>query len=94
MNSAFKTVVFAVGFLAFTATFAGEQTATLTVNGMTCASCPYIVKQSLADVDGVMDVKVSLADKSAVVTFDDTKTEVDALTLATTNVGFPSTLKE
>ena len=61
---------------------------------MTCASCPYIVKQTLAAVDGVTDVEVSFAEKSAVVTYDDSKTEVAALTAATGDMGFPSTVKE
>jgi mercuric ion binding protein len=86
--------MFAGGLLAATSAFAGEQTVTLEVSGMTCASCPYIVKQTLATVDGVTAVDVSFAEKSAVVTYDDGKTEVAALTLATSNMGFPSSLKE
>ncbi len=37
-------------------------------------------------------VKVSFKYKTALVTFDDGKTNVAALTAATTNVGFSSTL--
>ncbi len=40
---------------------AAEKTATLAVENMYCAACPYIVKQSLAAVPGVKDVKVSYA---------------------------------
>lgn len=94
MKTTLKTIAFAGCLLAGTAAFAGEQTVTLTVSGMTCASCPYIVKQTLASVDGVTAVNVSFADQSAVVTYDDGKTEVAALTLATGDMGFPSTLKE
>ncbi len=94
MKTFLKAAIFAGSLLATSSAFAGEQTVTLEVSGMTCASCPYIVKQTLAAVDGVTDVDVSFAEKSAVVTFDDSKTEVAALTLATTNMGFPSSLKE
>jgi len=89
-----RTVIFAGALLTATSAFAGEQTVTLEVSRMTCASCPYVVKQTLAAVDGVTDVEVSFAEKSAVVTYDDSKTEVAALTAATDDMGFPSTVKE
>lgn len=76
--------------LAVTTAIAAERTVTLAVDGMTCASCTYIVKQSLSRVAGVEQVEVSFADKKAVVTFDDAKTDVAALTGATARVGFPS----
>ncbi len=94
MKTTLKAVIFAGSLLAGTSAFAGEQTVTLEVSGMTCASCPYIVKRTLAAVDGVTAVEVSFAKNSAVVTYDDSKTEVATLTLATADVGFPSTVKE
>ncbi len=69
---------------------AAQRSVTLTVDGMTCASCPYIVKRTLARVSGVNDVAVSYGEKKATVTFDDSKTNVAALMAATANVGFPS----
>ena len=66
-----------------------EQTITLSVD-MWCASCPYIIKQTLARVPGVLDVIVSYDDQVAIVRFDDDKTDVSALTQATADVGFPS----
>ena len=94
MKTTLKAVIFAGSLLATPSAFAGEQTVALEVSGMTCASCPYMVRQTLADVNGVTAVEVSFAEKSAVVTFDDCMTEVAALTLATSNMGFPSSLKE
>ncbi len=73
---------------------ADEQTVTLTVDNMSCVTCPYMVQRTLADVDGVSDVDVSFEDKTAVVIFDDNKTDVAALTAATTAIGFPSQLVE
>ncbi|MFQ5764300.1 MAG: mercury resistance system periplasmic binding protein MerP [Rhodospirillales bacterium] len=73
---------------------AAQRSVTLAVDGMTCASCPYIVKQTLAGVPGVSDVTVSFIKKTAVVTFDDGKTNTAALTAATTNLGFPSRVIE
>lgn len=80
--------------LAFAApSWAATKTVSLDVKGMTCATCPITVKRGLNKVEGVTKVEVSFKKKEAVVTFDDAKTDVKALTNATTNVGFPSTLK-
>lgn len=72
---------------------AASQTVTLNVPGMTCSSCPITVKRALMKVDGVQQTKVSYEKREAVVTFDDSKTSVEKLTLATTNAGYPSTVK-
>jgi len=72
---------------------AAERTITLAVQNMYCAACPYTVRASLRAVAGVSKVTVSLQDKTAVVTYDDAKTGVKALTAATTNAGFPSAPK-
>ena len=72
---------------------AAVQTVTLDVAGMTCSSCPITVKKALTKVDGVQQVKTSFEKKEAVVTFDDTKTSVEKLSLATANAGFPAKLK-
>jgi mercuric ion binding protein len=76
--------------LASAAATAAERTVTLAVDGMTCASCPYIVRTVLQEVPGVAHAEVSYAERTAVVTFDDAKTTVTALTQATAGVGFPS----
>ncbi len=54
------------------------------------ASCPYIVKRSLAAEPGVKDVSVWFGNKTASVTFDGTRTNVAALTDATFQMGYPS----
>ena len=69
---------------------AAERTVRLTVENMTCATCPIVVERSLKAVPGVDDVTVSMAEKSAIATFDDTKATVPALVDATTQAGFPS----
>ncbi len=81
------------GLLISPAAFAGEKAVTLAVQNMDCAACPFTVKSSLQAVPGVAAAVVSFADKTAVVTFDDAKTAVPALTAATTNAGYPSALK-
>jgi mercuric ion binding protein len=52
------------------------------------------VKRSLTRLDGVTKADVSLEKREAVVTFDDAKTNVDALLKATKDAGYPSTLKK
>jgi len=84
--------VLALSALVSTAAAAAERTVTLAVENMTCASCPYIVKQTLAAVPGVHNVEVSYEKKTAVVTFDDEKTGPDALTDATSGVGYPASV--
>jgi mercuric ion binding protein len=51
------------------------------------------VKRSLTKIDGVTKADVSLEKAEAVVTFDDAKTNVEALLKATQGAGYPSTLK-
>ena len=91
MTKTFAPMVLALGALASPA-FAGETTVTLAVRNWYCAACPHVIKQSLEAVPGVIDVAVSDKKKTASVTFDDTKTDVTALTEATTAAGYPSFL--
>ena len=85
------TVAFSV-FAASTA-LAAEKTITLAVKNMYCADCPFIVKKSLEGVPGVAKVNVSYKDKTAIVTYDDSVADVQALTTATTKAGYPSAPK-
>lgn len=89
----FTSLAFAVGVLASSASFAAERTVTLAVQNMYCAACPGTVRKSLQAVPGVIKAVVSFADKTAIVTYDDVKTNVKALTSATTNAGYPSAPK-
>jgi mercuric ion binding protein len=67
-----------------------EQTTVLAVENMTCASCPYIVKQTLVSVPGVIRAEVSLQEETAAVTFEDTVVDLAAITTATAAAGYPS----
>ena len=73
--------------------WAVTQTVTLAVPGMTCAACPITVKKAISKVEGVSKTDVSFDKREAVVTFDDTKTNVQKLTKATENAGYPSSVK-
>lgn len=93
MNKLLMSTAFALCLSASSAALAAEQTVTLAVKNMYCAACPHTVKASLEAVPGVTDVTVSYKDKTAIVTFDDARTGVNALTTATTNAGYPSAPK-
>jgi len=93
MNKHLTHAAFAFALVASSAAFAGEKTITLAVNNMDCAACPSIVKGSLEAVPGVAKVGVSFKDKTATIVYDDAKADVNQLTSATTNAGYPSTPK-
>ncbi len=65
---------------------------TLDVENMSCASCPYIVRRSLENVDGVASAKVSFQEKTAIVTYDPAKCTTKDLVTATAENGFPSSV--
>ena len=73
---------------------AAMKTVTLSVPGMNCATCPITVKKALGKVEGVTKTEVNLEKRAAVVTFDDARTNLEALTRATGDAGYPSTLVE
>lgn len=84
---------FALSALITAPVWAATKTVTLSVPGMTCAACPFTVKAALSKVDGVAKTEVQFEQREARVTFDDAKTNVQQLTKATQNAGYPSTVK-
>lgn len=74
--------------------WAAQQTVTLSVPGMTCATCPITVTKALMRVEGVTDVKSRLPKRETTVVFDDTRVKLEALTRATREAGFPSTVAQ
>ena len=72
--------------------FAAIQTVTLAVPDMNCAVCPITIKKALLKVKGVKTVQVEFDQRQAKVKFDDTKTNTAALTQATTEAGYPSSV--
>jgi mercuric ion binding protein len=79
-----------VAFILAASAWASPKTVTLNVSGMTCPACPITVKKALERVGGVSKVEVRFEKKQVLVTFDDAKTNTDALVKATTDAGYPS----
>ena len=89
----FAAFLFAMHFIGFPGMAAATQTVTLAVKNMTCAVCPITVKKALNGVAGVSNTEVSYERKETVVTFDDAKTNAEVLIKATTDAGYPATVK-
>lgn len=71
---------------------AGVKTATLNVEGMTCASCTVTVKTALKKLDGVKDATVKLDEKRAIVQYDPDKVTPQQLADAVTKAGYKATV--
>jgi periplasmic mercuric ion binding protein len=72
--------------------WAASNTVTLFVPTMDCPVCPITVKKALTKVPGVTRTEVDFDRREATVTFDDGRASVEALTKATGDAGYPSTL--
>lgn len=73
---------------------AGARTVTLSVSNMDCAVCPITVRKALEKVAGVDSARVDFKTKRAVVAFDPAKASTEALTKATADAGFPSSVSQ
>ncbi|HEX8732275.1 MAG TPA: heavy metal-associated domain-containing protein, partial [Ktedonobacterales bacterium] len=56
-----------------------DATATLAVEGMTCASCALRIEKGLKKLPGVADASVNLATEQATVSYDAAQVAVDDL---------------
>ena len=82
-----------IGLAAISApAWAAEQTISLSVPGMTCASCPFVVEAAIGAVDGVKSVKADASTKRALVVYDDALTTLAAITQASYEAGYEATL--
>ncbi|MBI5511104.1 MAG: heavy-metal-associated domain-containing protein [Deltaproteobacteria bacterium] len=65
---------------------------TIAVAGMHCDGCAGTVTEALKLLDGVLEARVSLADKQAVVRYDPARVKPEELALAITKAGYKPTL--
>ena len=72
---------------------AAAQTTTFAIENMTCALCPVTVKKAMESVAGVESVSVNFDAKTATVIFDPSVTSADAIAAASTNAGYPASIK-
>ena len=69
------------------------KTVTLDVQKMDCPMCKITIRKALEKVNGVKQAIVDFDAKTARVTFDPGLTNIDTLTQATTDAGYPSALR-
>lgn len=96
MKTAVGAAVTASILLIAGAAIAAPRTATLQVENVSCVTCAPIVKKVLSRMPGVSQVAVVErgGTATATVSFDDSTVTAEALAQATTNAGYPSTVKE
>ena len=68
------------------------RTVTLSLPTFDCLVRPFTVKKALGTVEDVRRTEVYFGKRQAVVSFDDAQISLDALTRATTDAGYPSTV--
>lgn len=88
------TLVMSALMISISVNAAENKTVTLAVPSMTCGICPITIKKALKSVPGVVAVKPDLDSKTTTVTFNPKKTNIQALTNATANAGYPSSVKK
>jgi copper chaperone CopZ len=89
------TLVFIALLQQFVASaIAGEKTVSLLIATMVCGPDPHNVKNALTGIGGVSDVSISLADKTATVTFDDQKVSIDGLLTTMAGAGYTGLVKD
>ncbi|MFL6636759.1 MAG: mercury resistance system periplasmic binding protein MerP [Massilia sp.] len=88
-----RTLAIAALVVAAPLASATQQTVSLNVPTMDCATCPITIKAALNKVPGVSKVKVSYEKREAVIVYDDAKASVADLKKATEDAGYPSMLK-
>lgn len=72
------------------ATQDGLKIVTLDVRNMTCAACTVTVTKNLKKLEGIKNVSVSLKPPQAFIVYDPIKVDIEEMTAATANIGYPS----
>ena len=85
------TALFALLVLASSPVDAAERSSVLDIENMTLALCPITVSKAINSVSGVASVKVSLDEKTATVTYDDSVADLETIADASTFAGYPAT---
>ena len=74
--------------LALTYSRDNSKTETIKLNSIVCDQCVDRLNKVIGSIDGVSNVEISLTEKQAVVSFDDSKTSLDKIENAITSAGY------
>lgn len=89
LASLFILLIFvSLASLAMTFTGNDSKTETIKLNSIVCDNCVDRLNKVIGSIDGVSKVDISLAEKQAVVTFDDSKTNLAQIENAITSSGY------
>ena len=95
MKNIFLVTLMTLSIAVFSSTALAEpDEVVLSVQQMSCATCPIVVRGALYDLGGVSEVKVWLESSSVQVKYDADKVDVRELVLAVTNAGFPAEISK
>jgi copper chaperone CopZ len=61
---------------------------TLNVEGMTCEGCEATIVDYVTKMDGVVSSKASHVKESVIIKYDETKTDIDAITQTISKIGY------
>ncbi len=87
------TVVFAAAMTSDI--YAGNnEKVTVSVPTIQCGTCKKNITTALKNIDGVSKVQVDMKNKTAAVTFDDSKTNLEAIENAITSAGYDANDKK
>ncbi len=89
-----KIILMASTLLMTQITWAKSQKACFKVEGMTCTACTVTMKVAINTLDGISDIDVSLKKKSAVVDYDDSKTDSVKIKEKIDSVGYKAAKRQ
>ena len=69
------------------------STKVFSIEKMTCKMCNITIRKAMEKVDGVVKATVDYDAKTATVLFDPNKASIEAIALASTNIGYPAKVK-
>jgi len=90
VNKIFCLWVFLVCPMAYADSVKDVTQATFRIENMTCKVCPITVRKAMGGVEGVTEVSMDYAHKTATVVFDATQTTVSEIANASNNAGYPA----
>jgi mercuric ion binding protein len=77
-----------------TTAYTASERVVLHIEGMHCATCPFVIKKALQAVDGVEKVSISLKRKRAEVFFDPDKVGEIEIANTVNQIGYEATVVE
>jgi len=83
-------VLIVTSFASLALTYSGNNAKieTIKLNSIVCDQCVDRLNKVIGSIDGVSNVDISLTEKQAIVTFDDSKTSLDKIENAITSTGY------